>query len=595
MSDGGLGARLRAWWSRREGVPFELAFAAITLSLAAPLLASRHVPLQDLPPHMAATAVLRRLLFGGELDALYTLSLSRTQYLDVYALAVPLSAVFGIEGALKLVAAGVVVAIPYSLRAVLRRTGRDPRLAALAWPLLWNPQMLLGFLNFLLGVPLALAALALLAQRDVRRTRRSQAVLAAIALATFYAHLIPYGMLGLGALLLLDVDALRDAQSPLASRVRAFARDALRDLGFLLPSLVAAAVWLLRTPANDASVRAGGVGVSAHPEWPAFASLPRELSGVLLELPGERDERALLLWGAAVLTALAAGVATTSPSSRRASRAPVIVAAVCAGLYLLRHRAFAWVWGLDTPAEASWGEIGLHAVGVAALGALVAGAAPPREEPAWSPAPARLAWLPLLCGALYAIAPASYGWIWPIHTRFAVAAALILPLTVGARAGGLAVRAAVLLSAVAALGLSDDLGRRFARWEQNELGDLDEALAHARPRAKLLALLRPQQSAEVPNVPTLHVAAYYQVRGGDVATFSFADFPQSPFRFRDDGPRPPRLRPRWEWEADLDAADPEHRYYDYVLCRRGHEQPARDPDRYERVFDGRDWVLFRRR
>jgi hypothetical protein len=42
-------------------------------------------------------------------------------------------------------------------------------------------------------------------------------------------------MLGLGALLLLDVDALRDAQSPLASRVRAFARDALRDLGDLLP------------------------------------------------------------------------------------------------------------------------------------------------------------------------------------------------------------------------------------------------------------------------------------------------------------------------------------------------------------------------
>lgn len=596
MSDVGLGGRLRTWWSRREGVAFEAAFATVTLTLATPLLASRHVPLQDLPQHMAATAVLRRLLFSGELDALYTLSLSRTQYLDVYALALPLSAVVGVEAALKLVAAGVVVAIPYALRAVLRRTGRDPRLAALAWPLLWNPQMLLGFLNFLLGVPLALAALALFAQREARRTRRAQALLAALALATFYAHLIPYGMLGLGALLLLDVDALRAEGRPLAQRARAFVTDALRDLGFLLPSLVATAVWMLRTPANDASVRAGGVGVNAHPEWPAFAALPRELSGVLLDLPGERDERALLLWGAAVLAALAAGVGASSTASpRRASRVPLVAAAAAAAVYLLRHRAFAWVWGLDTPPEATWGEIGVHAACVAALGALAAGAAPAREEPAWSPAPARLAWLPLLCGALYAIAPASYGWIWPIHTRFAVAAALIVPLTVGARAGGLAVRAVVLLSAVAALGLTDDLGRRFARWEQNELGDLDEALAHARPRARLLALLRPQQSAEVPNVPTLHAAAYYQVRGGDVATFSFADFPQSPFRFRDDGPRPPRLRPRWEWEADLDAADPEHRYYDYVLCRRGHEQPARDPDRYERVFDGRDWVLFRRR
>ncbi|MFO0625676.1 MAG: hypothetical protein U0325_08675 [Polyangiales bacterium] len=596
MSDDGLVKRLRAWWSGREGFTFEAAFATVTLALASPLLASRHVPLQDLPQHMAATAVLRRLIFSGELDALYTLSLSRTQYLDVYALAVPLSAVVGVENALKLVAAGVVVAIPYALRAVLRRTGRDPRLAALSWPILWNPQMLLGFLNFLLGVPLALSALALLAQRDVRRTRRAQGILAVLALGTFYAHLIPYGMLGLGALLLLDVDALRDEGRPLAERVRSFARDALRDLGFLIPSLVATAVWMLRTPANDASVRAGGVGVSAHPEWPAFASLPRELSGVLLDLPGERDERALLLWGAAVLAALAAGVGASSTArAPRASRGPVVAAVACAAVYLLRHRTFAWVWGLDTPAEATWGEIGVHAACVAALGALVAGAAPAREEPAWAPAPARLAWLPLLCGALYGVAPASYGWIWPIHTRFAVAAALIVPLTVGARAGGLAVRAVVLLSAVAALGLTDDLGRRFARWEQNELGDLDDALAHARPRAKLLALLRPQQSAEVPNVPTLHAAAYYQVRGGDVATFSFADFPQSPFRFRDDGPRPPRLRPRWEWEADLDAADPAHRYYDYVLCRRGHEQPARDPDRYARIFDGRDWVLFQRR
>ena len=36
---------------------------------------------------MAATAVLKRLLFSGSLDAYYELALSRTQYLVVYALA----------------------------------------------------------------------------------------------------------------------------------------------------------------------------------------------------------------------------------------------------------------------------------------------------------------------------------------------------------------------------------------------------------------------------------------------------------------------------------------------------------------------------
>lgn len=595
MSAGGRALRARVTEALSAVTAFELAFAAVTLSLAAPLLAAGHVPLQDLPQHMAATAVLKRLLFSSGLDALYTLSLSRTQYLSVYALALPLSTIVGVEGAMKLLAAAVVVSTPYALRLVLRRTGRDERLAALAWPIVWNPQMLLGFLNFLIGVPLALWALAVFARRDARRTRAAQLGLAALALVTFYSHLIPYGVLGLGALLLVDVSAFAASNEPLFARARAVAVAAYRDLRFLFPSLVAAAAWVLRTPAADQSVRAGGVGVTARPEWPALASLPRELSTVLLDLPGDRDERALLAWGAALLAASALSMTSSGEREGAPRRVVVGVSALFVAVYLARHRAFGWIWGLDAPAESSWGQIALHAASVAALGALLLGGSPARREAAWREAAARLAWLPLLCGALYAVTPVSYGWIWPIHTRFAVVSALLLPLCVGGGGGGRWMRLVPVLCAVGALGLADDLGHRFARWEQNELGDIDEVLRHARPGRRLIAIVSPQPSAEVPNVPMLHVAAYYQVRGGDVATFSFADFPQSPFRYRDEGPRPPRLRPRWEWQADLDAADPEHRYYDYVLCRRGAEQPSRYPTEYERVHEGRDWILFRRR
>jgi hypothetical protein len=176
---------------------FEIPFAIVTLITAAPLMASRHVPLQDLPQHMAAVAVLRQLPFSTVLGEYFTATLSRTQYLLVYLLGVPLSALMGVEGALKFLAAVTVVSLPYALRFVLRRTGGDERFACLVWPLAWNPQMMFGFLNFLLGIPVALVTLGLYADREARERPRRQMVLAGFALAAFYSHLVPYGVLGL--------------------------------------------------------------------------------------------------------------------------------------------------------------------------------------------------------------------------------------------------------------------------------------------------------------------------------------------------------------------------------------------------------------
>ncbi|MEZ4408808.1 MAG: hypothetical protein R3A52_20395 [Polyangiales bacterium] len=173
----------------------------MTAATAAPLFAAKHLPLQDLPQHMAAISVLRRLLFGSSLDAWFEPTLSRTQYLLVYALGIPLSVPFGVVGATRLLAALCVVSIPYALRFALKRYGGDERLAALAWPLAWNPQMMLGFLNLMAGVPLALRGPRPLRRADRRRAWTRQGLLAALALGAFYAHLIPFGVLGLGVLL----------------------------------------------------------------------------------------------------------------------------------------------------------------------------------------------------------------------------------------------------------------------------------------------------------------------------------------------------------------------------------------------------------
>ncbi|MBL8602711.1 MAG: hypothetical protein JNK72_12385 [Myxococcales bacterium] len=579
-------------WSPHR-VLFELGFGSVGLVMIAPVLGARHLPLQDLPQHMAAVSVLKRLLFGSSLDAIFEATLSRTQYLLVYLAAIPLSVPFGVEGAAKLLTAVTVLATPYALRYCLRAMGRDPRLAALSLPLLWNPQLLLGFLNFLIGVPIALVTLGLAVNTLGARTRRHELCLAALSLAAFYAHLVPYGLVGLGTLLTLSWPR---GSSPKAAFSRLW-----QQVRFLAPSLAAAVFWVLRTPAGDESVRAGGVGVRPHPEWPALASLARDLSGALLDGPGDFDERALLGWGLAALGAMAVGglgaraneALIADPRRQRWALAAPLAAL---GVYLVRHRSFAFLWGAQTPPEATWAEIAWHGAAVLGFSALVASALLARggrtEAP---PGAARLAWLPAACAVLYLTTPSSYGWIWPIHTRFAVSAALLLPLALGKARNARAHALLAALAASVAMAHSLDLSARFSQWNEQELGDLDATLAHAAPGRRLVALTPAMGSGLVPNVPILHAAAYYQVAGGAVATFSFADFPQSPFRYREGATRPPRLPPRWEWQASLEVADPAQSYYDYVLCRRGASDPAAmAPDRYRRVYEGRSWVLYTR-
>ena len=584
--------RIREYF-RGARVGFESAFAVMTIGLATPLYAAAHAPLQDLPQHIAAVSVLRRLLFGSSLDAVFEITLSRTQYLLVYALGVPLSAVLGAEGAVRLLAAASLVAIPYALRFALRRSGGDERLAALSWPLLWNPQFFLGFLNLLIGVPLALLAIGLFADPTRRAEPRRQVVLGVLALATFYAHLIPFGVLGLGVLTTLPLPRLR--RGSLGAELRAL----VRQVAFLGPALLAALLWVVRSPANDATVLAGGVGTAAHADWPSVPSLARELSTTLLDVPGDRDERLLLAWGLGILVAGALAsrepIAADLPRSRT-RWSPLLGAVLLASVYLLRHRSFVALWGAEVPPEATWAEIGFRAAMLAAVGAFV-GLTFDRSTSNTLPAPDRLslAWVPVSCAVLYVVTPTSYGFIWPIHTRFPLIAALLLPLWLPRRSLGRGGWLLMAMMGAASLGFVVDLRARVIQWQASELGDLDEALSHARPGRRLVAILAPQSSAWVPNVPLLHAAAYYQARGGAVATFSFADFPQSPFRYREGLARPPRLPPRWEWTASLDVADPDRRYYDYVLVRRGvTDAPAAEPIRYRLAFSGRDWLLYER-
>jgi hypothetical protein len=77
-----------------------------------------------------------------------------------------------------------------------------------------------------------------------------------------------------------------------------------------------------------------------------------------------------------------------------------------------------------------------------------------------------------------------------------------------------------------------------------------------------------------------------------VASFSFAELPQSPLRYRPES-APPLKPPHWEWEPWTYRNDSDGPYYDYVLVRGAPHlfQPGRGPAWFVRARAGA-WTLF---
>jgi len=92
--------------------------------------------------------------------------------------------------------------------------------------------------------------------------------------------------------------------------------------------------------------------------------------------------------------------------------------------------------------------------------------------------------------------------------------------------------------------------------------------------------------------PFLHYAALYQARKGGVVEFTFAEFPQSPFRFKPET-RPPLIPPRWEWVPERVDPDRDLTWYKYVLVRGGPGRIQRS-SYFENVFQGAGWTVWKR-
>jgi len=203
----------------------------------------------------------------------------------------------------------------------------------------------------------------------------------------------------------------------------------------------------------------------------------------------------------------------------------------------------------------------------------------------------RLIGLAPLCVLLYLLLPRSYDWIWPINARFPILAVLfailVLPALRGL-GGRFVVVALALLSAFTFV----QTGRAFLAVEREEMGRLDEAIATIPKGSKVAGLIFDRESAYVRFAPFLHSVAWVQAERGGVALFTFADFPQSPLRFRE-ADRPPRVRRGWEWGPTFVRPDRDLAWCDYVLVRGGPGAIERSRA-FKLVFRSPRWQVYQR-
>jgi len=489
-----------------------LALIGLGLLATLPLWVTEHPPIQDWPQHLAAIRVLHSYddpAFG--FAQFFVLDVGRTQYLTVYFAAHVLAYVMGVTLALKLIASLAIFALPLSIGSFARALGRCPSAGLLALPLAYSAHLILGFVNFVLALPLMFFALSMAATN--RRSPRPYFawLTSAVLVVCFYTHVVPFALGGIGAVALGIDRSLRGT------------------LGRVLPLALGALVavpWLVFSPAG--STLRGALGGAAR--GPTYLSFEQNLEQIPLWLTdvwrGDWDRRLLLGWAALVVIWLVAG-----------------------GVELLRQRPFAF-----TPLTA-------------------------------------LAFLPIGCGLAYFFAPHGHAWIWPINTRFLLLGVLLLLPLAPSPAFWPRLVLGLASATLALLGVGY-VTRACLDFER-EVGALDDAIERIPPAQRVAGLIWARGSEVVEFSPFLRSVAYYQAERGGAVMFTFADFPQSPFRFRDEQ-RPPRVRPRWEWMPERVVPDRDLGWYDWLLTRGGPGALGRSPS-FDLVFEALPWRVWQRR
>lgn len=562
--------------SRQTWVVRVLLVLAAVYALS-PFWVSLRPPMQDLPQHLAAGRVL---LEGANpqlgFDVYFTTEWLRSQYLGIYVL---LGAFFyparwltedPLLWATRLSIVVLAVTWVFGAETLYRRVTGRRGLGAWSLVLFFNVHLILGFLNFLLGVSFAFITLALYASlRSSAPTRSGKDwrlwAFAASALSCFYFHVVPFGVACAVIVSAATLDQLvrwwwvrKGSQSTLPHA------DWTTYLA-LVPAVLATLFWLLTPAGLSTREAASGGGSRGKAHFLSFDANHQSLPSWTLDaFRSEWDMRWLTIALIGLGTYAAIQWCLTLPWLQRAfTRDDDAVAATAQDT--AQNTAQATAFEKDV---VLWNVLRLAGLG---------------------------------CVLAYYVLPSSYDWIWPINARFPVLALLLLPLWLPTTiqtpsrqplwVNTVTHWATIGVLVVSSVGVTS-LARTAFDGFATEMEGFDEILKELPEGQRVATLVFDRGSRHIGFSPFLHVGAYVQAERGGVAFFSFNDFPQSPVRFNEDN-RPPRVGPRWEWKPERVRPDRDLGWFDYLLVRGGPAQ-LKEAQTFELVSTHRRFRLFKR-
>jgi len=509
--------------------------ACAVLGVALPLCLARFIPFVDYPDHLAQIASIAHSS-DPRFAPYYELALGKSQYFSFYLPAALIAKVLSTEVGGRVVLVLTLAGLPLAVAAFLAAHKRSMIPAAAAGLVAINMQAFFGFLNFALGVTVAILGLAAHAWFVRRPTVPRAALFGLAALVCFYAHPYTYAWLAVACVVqtLCMVKTVGMRQAVTSAWGGGLAA---------VPSVVGLFVWLHNSQVLEHGEAGGRIDGAARVEdshvtfTPALENLSRWQDHSFRVYTDGAGERLALLFTVAIGALLVLRIAAWAP------------------------------WRPEKK-----GSFGLGAPeAVLALGV-----------------------------ATYLFGPESYKLVGGINARFIVLALALLPILAPVALSTrvrLLVGGGLIGLAAYACSVHVDHFHRLDR-EMGDLDEALAHTAPGKKLLGLIYDNRSSELVFLPAY--MHAHQYYQSRVGGMAAWGFVELPHSPVTYRPGAapaPFPPRFEwqpDMFDWSRWGESFD-----YFLVRTVHGKKVPwsfryNETVGRVESRYEGSRWHLYER-